>query len=480
MTKMTRAAFVLFMGLFLENKSAQYIDQPDIILDPYSGEFIIGDTVNITCMAPISYPGSTFLLHKVGNARPIQRQKAPDGYYLAVFSFVRIQHSDEGIYACQYLSEDESPFNSSLSDTVTITVKALQKPTTNLLPASGIAAPGANVSITCVDPTKRPGVQFSLYRNRNTKSIGEQATDRGRHVATFHLVNVQSDDEGNYRCRYRMEVTSGNWSESPPSDPVKVTVIERVPKPTITFDPVSGRALQGGVIIAKCNVHTDRRTNAYLFRGRNMISNVTSESTSTVFFTITNVSTKNEGTYRCVYDILQSRRIRSEHSDAIRLTVLNIKAPLITLRPSSAKVIKGGNLSMTCATATKHRCFFYMNSDEQYKHTHLAEERSNVTVAITNVGVCDEGNYTCLCLMEVDGTLVYSARSNLLQVTVIDHREAGASCSLTVTISWICAAFIILILVSAVLGVYLSKKKSATYQPSSPCLTELENAPFPQ
>ncbi|XP_067878324.1 carcinoembryonic antigen-related cell adhesion molecule 6-like isoform X2 [Heterodontus francisci] len=368
---MLSAVFILLMGgLLLENGRAHDAEKPDIIVGPSSGVVNIGDTVNITCIAAIKYPGSTFLLHKIGNPEAIRQQKAPDGYYVAIFSLTRIQHNDEGRYTCQYLPADGFPFNSSWSSTISITVK--------------------------------------------------------------------------------------------------------VPKPTLTFDPDSGKALEGGVIIVKCEVHIDAPITVYLFSGRKMIYNVTSESTPTVSFTIAHVTSKNEGMYRCLYDILSPKRTRSEHSDPKRLYVLGIKAPLSILHPSSADVIKGGNLSMTCTAATKHPCFFYENTHDPYTNFQLAQGKSNVTVFITNVGFCDEGNYSCQCLVEVNGLMVYSARSNPMLLTVIDYSEVtfeasttGTHCNLALAISLGCVVFTVLILICAALGVCLSKRKTAKIQPSS-------------
>uniref|UniRef100_UPI00398ED663 contactin-2-like n=1 Tax=Pristiophorus japonicus TaxID=55135 RepID=UPI00398ED663 len=233
-------------------------------------------------------------------------------------------------------------------------------------------------------------------------------------------------------------------------------------------------ALQGGVVSISCKVQVEGRRCIYLYRDRRMIYNVTSESTEKAVFTMANVNRESGGNYRCICDQLSPRRVRSKPSDAIRLTVLDVKAPLSTLHPSSAEVIEGGNLSMTCTAATQQQCFFYDNSDDQYMNHHLAVGRSNVTISVVNISVCDVGNYTCQCLIEVNGVLAYSARSNLMEVTVIGRVESmtkasqtGSTCSLVLAISLSCTAFILLILISAILGVCLSKKRI-----TSDCMSE--------
>ncbi|XP_038642761.1 uncharacterized protein LOC119958365 isoform X2 [Scyliorhinus canicula] len=239
---------------------------------------------------------------------------------------------------------------------------------------------------------------------------------------------------------------------------------DRLPKPTISFEPVTGIALEGGIIIIKCAVNINDPKLIYIFRGQEMVFNSTQDSNETAVFTIGNVTSTNRGIYRCIYDLLVPIQRRSGLSNVIRLTVHRTKAPLSILHPADVEVNAGVTLNMSCSTARNGRCFYYQDSKFQ-----LAEGRNNVTVSIKNISFCDEGNYTCYCLVEVNNSTVFSARSNIMQVAVsgklTDRPEAknkvtteASDFNLTSAMILIVTAFIALILTSALLGVILPKK----------------------
>ncbi|XP_072349610.1 leukocyte immunoglobulin-like receptor subfamily A member 4 isoform X3 [Scyliorhinus torazame] len=240
---------------------------------------------------------------------------------------------------------------------------------------------------------------------------------------------------------------------------------DRLAKPTISFEPVSGIALEGGIVIIKCAVDINVPKWIYIFRGQEMVFNGTQDSNETAVFTIVNVTSTNRGIYRCIYDLLVPNQRRSSSSNVIRLTVLGTNAPLSILHPAAVEVNVGGKLNMSCSTASNGRCLYYQDSKFQ-----LAEGRNNVTVSIINLSFCDEGNYTCYCLVEVNNSTVFSARSNIMQVTVsgklTDRPEAKNKFATEGTV---------LILTSAILGVTLPKRKIAMSQTHIRDETELQD-----
>ncbi|XP_078063123.1 uncharacterized protein LOC144489049 isoform X2 [Mustelus asterias] len=247
-----------------------------------------------------------------------------------------------------------------------------------------------------------------------------------------------------------------------------------------------------------------------IFRGRHMIFEGKTDSKTPVVFTIANVTSENRGNYRCVYLLILSGK-RSDSSNVVKVTVMaGIKAPLTILHPAAADIITGGNLSMSCTATSSGRCFYYQDYDDTVSNFQLSEGRSKATVSITNLSFCDEGNYTCQCLVEVNGAMVYSARSNLMPLTVSDRPEPKNKAStertyrpepknkastertyrpepknkastertsyhLTLALSLVCTALLVLILTSALLGVVLSKRKIALVQTSSTDETELQH-----
>ncbi|XP_060708609.1 leukocyte immunoglobulin-like receptor subfamily A member 1 [Hemiscyllium ocellatum] len=254
------------------------------------------------------------------------------------------------------------------------------------------------------------------------------------------------------------------------------------PNPTITLEPVTGLALQGGVIIVKCETHTEDPKNVYLFQNGRIIYNVTSSLSSSVAYTIVNITSQHLGNYRCFYANIYDRRQKSRPSTPVRLSILGgIKAPLSVLQVyPAAEVTEGETFTMTCLTAASSRCFIFKG--KQNEHFQIKEEKSNVTITIGNVTYCDEGNYSCYCLIDVSGKTVFTAQSDWLQVTVMDREEqineavaAEINSSLILPIALASTTFIVLNLMCAFLAVCLSTKKGTTLHPAHHGETELQD-----
>ncbi|XP_069783101.1 leukocyte immunoglobulin-like receptor subfamily A member 2 isoform X3 [Narcine bancroftii] len=366
---------------------------------------------------------------------------------------------------------------------------SMPKPSISSDPASGRGLQGGVITFKC-DAHVHGEKTFYLFQNAKkvaTRPISEP-------TAHFTLANLTSRHAGNYRCIY--EVFRPRRRKSKPSDTLHLTILDadiglsgNAPKPNITFEPVSGTGLQGGIVVVKCEIPVDGEKIVSLIAGSEKIYVVTTLSEPAVYFTLINLSVASTRSYRCMYETLRPKKGPLSLSDEIHLTILDIQAPASVLHPSSAVVTEGSNLQVTCTANTDHHCFLYEYSDDQYSLRRQAETKSGITISMTDVTRCDEGPYVCHCIMEVNGMLAFSALSNIMNLTVTE-RQNDAAAEVTkkgigkhsmdysdhsqLLVLGFSIFFIVLILSSAILGGCLSKKDPRLQGKPTPSLLELQ------
>ncbi|XP_072884653.1 immunoglobulin superfamily member 1-like [Hemitrygon akajei] len=403
---------ILMLVLLAENgRALEEVPTPSITAEPTSATGLQGGVVIFKCNTLIDEDKTVYLFRgsrKIFEFRSISEP-------VAFFTLRNLTSKSDGTYRC--ISEIFRPRRrkSRPSNTIRLTVLDTQAPLSILRPSSAVVTEGSNVNMTCTANMQYNCVFYVFRGNRYSPiHLGQR-----RNNTSISILNVTLGDAGKYTCHCLVEV-NGIFVLSTPSHFMELTVIEEVPTPSITAEPTSATGLQGGVVIFKCNTLIDEDKTVYLFRGSRMIFEFRSISEPVAFFTLRNLTSKSDGTYRCISEMFQPRRRKSRPSNTIRLTMLDTQAPLSILRPSSAMVTEGNNVNMTCTANMQYSCVFYVFRGNRYSPIHLGQRRNNTSISILNVTLGDAGKYTCHCLVEVNGIFVLSTPSHFMELTVIE------------------------------------------------------------
>uniref|UniRef100_A0A4W3GP59 Ig-like domain-containing protein n=1 Tax=Callorhinchus milii TaxID=7868 RepID=A0A4W3GP59_CALMI len=176
--------------------------KPTLIVDPPSGDVILGDNVTFTCTAPEYAVAMTFTLYKL--VGEIKLEKLPPvNVSEVVFQITGINSKNDGSYHCVYdipRPRFSSLILSEFSDYVRLTVRGF----------------GGSVTLTCTAPSSVSPSQFTLYRE-------DQPVRQSPHtglVKVFEIKAINASDEGSYRCRYQ----TAQSVKSLPSPRVPLTV----------------------------------------------------------------------------------------------------------------------------------------------------------------------------------------------------------------------------------------------------------------
>ncbi|XP_014118363.1 PREDICTED: leukocyte immunoglobulin-like receptor subfamily B member 2 [Pseudopodoces humilis] len=222
---------------------------PNISVTPPKPEFLIGDTVSITCAAPA--PGD--------RVRGF-RFSATSGWVTDVRSSRRsFSHTfnvtgtrDGGFHTCSYtvLRPGRGNVHSPASRAVVINVR--DRPTQPKLTVtpSSITVEGQPLVFSCQAPPGDAERRFGIFQEdlEVTGGIWEGSGGSG---VRLRVERSGQNQTGNFSCRYE-EMTEGRWITSYPSDAVQVIVKDPCPPPVLSVEPLSGVVATGHRLRLTC------------------------------------------------------------------------------------------------------------------------------------------------------------------------------------------------------------------------------------
>uniref|UniRef100_A0A670K0Q7 Ig-like domain-containing protein n=1 Tax=Podarcis muralis TaxID=64176 RepID=A0A670K0Q7_PODMU len=259
---------------------------------------------------------------------------------------------------------------------------SLSKPSIKVLPNERIS-PGQNITIECQGPEK--GLNFSLYKSGEL--ITSQVTESERNRAEFPFFNVGLEDEGNYTCQYHRRGNPFAWSE--PSNATELVVRGQLyPKPSISAVSTNVVSL-GGKIILRCASDYHQDVKYYLHKDPPILySAYWNSEWGAAVFQIANARASDGGTYTCSYCL--------KPSNATELVVRDpsLSKPSIKVLPDE-RISPGQNITIECQGPEKGLNFSLYKSGELITSQVTESERNRAEFPFFNVGLEDEGNYTC-------------------------------------------------------------------------------------
>uniref|UniRef100_A0A670K1N0 Ig-like domain-containing protein n=1 Tax=Podarcis muralis TaxID=64176 RepID=A0A670K1N0_PODMU len=340
---------------------------------------------HIECQGAESY--LTFSLFKSNNL--IASQEAEENRNATKFFFSEVRLEDGGSYTCRY-HRIGFPFRwSESSDPMELVVTGqYPKPSISVIPSPNVAL-GGNFYIQCQSP--HYGATFDLYK-------GEPEAEENRNATKFFFSEVRLEDGGSYTCRYHRIGFPFRWSES--SDPMELVVTGKaLSKPSIKVLP-NERISPGQNITIECQ-GPEKGLNFSLYKSGELItSQVTESERNRAEFPFFNVGLEDEGNYTCQYHPAEC--VEEYHATSLHtiLTVFylhpdsSLSKPSIKVLPDE-RISPGQNITIECQGPEKGLNFSLYKSGELITSQVTESERNRAEFPFFNVGLEDEGNYTC-------------------------------------------------------------------------------------
>ncbi|XP_012589062.1 PREDICTED: T-cell-interacting, activating receptor on myeloid cells protein 1 isoform X3 [Condylura cristata] len=182
-----------------------------------------GSPVRLTCRAPITDLGKTFLIRGGLTVEDMSSSETTGG--LAYFNFTGIQSSQAGWYTCEYQRKNKPRDTSPRSEALLLLVTGyFPKPRLQAPPRGEVPA-GGNVTLQCHWPQHMTEATHFAILRAGVSSTPTQVWVSQRRGASFSLLNVTASDSGNYSCVYHQ--TQAPFLASHPSDPISIQVTDK-------------------------------------------------------------------------------------------------------------------------------------------------------------------------------------------------------------------------------------------------------------
>ncbi|XP_067878173.1 uncharacterized protein [Heterodontus francisci] len=390
--------------------------QPTISTRPTYPVYVAGESVSITCTLPPGYSIGRFHLRK-GSTTVIDSNASQRSFTHPIRNVAK---SNEGSYTCSYQTLVSGRwFRSSQSQTIRITVtQTPPQPTISTSPKHPVYVTGESITITCTVPRDHSGGRFQLLKGSDTlksSTISQQSL-------TYPIGIVAMSNEGNYTCSYETQV-SGRWIRSSRSQPMRITVTQTPPQPTISTSPMYPVYVAGESVTITCSLPRGYSVGRFQLRKGSTTVIDSNASQKSLTYPIGNVAKSNEASYICSYQALVSGRwIRSSQSQPIRISMTELlPQPTLSKIPEFAVYVPGEEITITCTAPRGAPVGRYQLLKDTITIINTTGNQQSLTYPIRNASTSNVGDYTCSYQSQVSGRWIPSSSSHSISITLTQH-----------------------------------------------------------
>ncbi|XP_066015799.1 hemicentin-1-like [Pocillopora verrucosa] len=356
-------------------------DKPEIATHPQNITTREGQRVTLYCNAT-GNPAPTISWYK--NGYPINNSfstiLSPSHEQLTIRNVNRI---DRGDYTCRAKNRVGTDTSNASTINVQFLAEIVSHPQANVTKEEG-----SNLTLFC-NATGNPA-PIILWTKDGSPIINNSRIKFSTHNRLLSISNVNREDSGHYRCVANNSL--GN-------DTSNFTTVDIQYKPEITTHPRSMAKKEGKNVTFFCNATANPLPTTSWTKDGSPITNYSKIIllADNKVLTITNVSRKDRGKYRCVV----SNKLGN---DTAKAAALNVKyRPEITKHPQNVTETERNNVTLTCnATGNPEPQFSWFKD----KHPVIGVKRiylsaNNSLLTITDVNRNDSGGYLCVAHNEV-------------------------------------------------------------------------------
>ncbi|XP_073164691.1 Fc receptor-like protein 5 isoform X1 [Lepidochelys kempii] len=423
---------------------------PAFSVHPQKVEYLLGDTVGLTCSAPPA-KGRVSVFQYYSNMGWAVSAKVSSGWK-HTYNLSITEPRIAGSYSCNYYTGKPGHFvHSGESNRITIRVKdPPAEPTLSVDPMSGVVSEGHPLLITCTAPGDARELRFHFYQDGAKIIPGDAGSEistaetrtSSMTVSVLSIPRVDTNSTGEYTCQYE-EKQSERWILSTRSQAVTVTLKDPPPRPVLSMDPPSGEVNEGFPLLITCTAPgaaSEWRFHFYKDGAKIVPGDVGSEisikepgtsSRNVSVLSIPRAGPNSAGVFTCGYEEnVSGRWVPSPRSWPVNITVKDpLPLPVLSLDPPSGVVIKGVPLVLTCTVPgddSEWRFHFYKDGAEIVPGDMGSEistkESSTDSVMLTfpRAGPANSGEFTCGYEENVRGRWIPSPRSQAVNVTMKD------------------------------------------------------------
>ncbi|KAG9330123.1 hypothetical protein JZ751_027249, partial [Albula glossodonta] len=392
------AAPLLLASIILCVKCYRNRVKPQPVLSvPVQREIYEGESVSLSCRVTVPSAGWEYYWYKDvqyygSHYKPLLSRGAKGSYTL---SPAALTHTGE--YRCR-AGRGTPVWVTEYSEPVHIQVSALPKATLTVEPKWSPLYTGETVTLKC-EVDSHSNWTYFWYKDQLQTAVSQTA---GHSISgdRYSITAAAGSDQGQYWCEGRLEA---------------------LPKATLTIEPKWSPLYTGETVTLKCEVdsHSNWTYVWYKNQLQTAVSQTAGHSVSGDRYSITAAAGSDQGQYWCE-GRLEGRKVTSQRSDPITLTVKALPKATLTVEPKWSPLYTGETVTLKCEVDSHSNWtyFWYINQ------SHAAiPSTSEYNVTITAAAGSDQGQYWCEGRQE--GRTVTSQRSDPITLTVKDRLVFG-------------------------------------------------------
>ncbi|XP_047674804.1 titin-like [Tachysurus fulvidraco] len=340
--------------------------KPTVIVTPQSSVYT-GDNVTLSCN--LVSTGWTFLWHEGQKQNPLSSRGSDTKTHT-----VTVSNEGQVNYYCK---AHRGNYNTAMSETATITVRARPKPEVKVQPDDhGTVFTGETVTFSCEIMTVGSWV-YQWFRDNN-----ELRDAKGKKI--YRIIDVKESHKGVYTCK-GTQSSDPQYTET--SDAVTLTVSEK-PKPQLTSS-FKGAVLRGNSVTLYCTLTPQSAGWKFYWSNYTQSHWTETETTSDTY----NISSDN------VYDKMQYRCrggrgnpvYYTDYSNELSLTVIESPKPTVTINPDT-QVFIDETVTFRCDVGEGRDTewtYEWFRDSNTYPYSTIKE------FSTSYVTVSHRGQYTC-------------------------------------------------------------------------------------
>ncbi|XP_053901658.1 basement membrane proteoglycan-like isoform X3 [Malaclemys terrapin pileata] len=421
---------------------------PAFSVHPQKVEYLLGDTVGLTCSAPPARDQVSVFQYYSDMGWAVSARVSSGWKH--TYNLNITEPRNAGSYSCNYYTSKNGRFIQSYeSNHISIKVKdPPPEPTLSVDPPSGVVSEGHPLLITCTAPGNATQLRFHFYQDGAKIVPGDVGSEistmeprtSSMTVSELSIPQVDTNSTGEYTCRYE-EKESGRWIMSTKSHAVTVTLKDPPPRPVLSMDPPSGVVNEGLPLLITCTAPgnaSEWRFHFYKDGAKIVPGDAGSEisikepstsSRNVSVLSIPRAGPNSAGEFTCGYEEnVNGRWVPSPRSWLVNITVKDpLPLPVLSVDPPSGVVIKGVPLVITCKApgdASEWRFHFYKDGAKIIPGNMGSEistrESSTDSMMLTfpRAGPATTGEFTCGYEENMSGWWIPSPRSQAVNVTM--------------------------------------------------------------
>nr|XP_014349443.1 PREDICTED: immunoglobulin superfamily member 1-like [Latimeria chalumnae] len=303
--------------------------------------------------------------------------------------------------------------------------ESMSKPIAELETTHTVFETGEDLLLGCSGPMLYVTQAFHFYKDDGEMPISSTDAMFALNNAFLSLRNLNTSNEGTYRCRYEVWVSESTLF-SPYSDSIHVSIVD-LSKPAMTLQAPYTVFEEGENVTLVCTgpaMSHNKQFQLYKDEDELFLPKRASAYDNSTVFMLHDVKTSSGGNYFCQYkEEIFGRVFWSPQSDPTKIVVVEMVKSVAALQSPYTALMEGESFTLVCSgprmDMKKWFGLYRGNQGQPLLTKRVPMDDNSTAFVVHDVRLSRERNYSCRYEVEVLGRVLQSPQSDPIQILVV-------------------------------------------------------------